>query len=323
MQYMCSSILVFALLAQAATYPLDDGAFEIDSVRTIVLKDAARKKSLEGRVTYPRKQGSYPLIVFSHGLGGSKDLMNPLVHHWARHGYVVLQATHSDSAQFWSADKRSRFLQGKVERDTSDWQSRPLDVKLMLDQIAEIERQAPGVKGKIDKGKIGMGGHSFGAHTTMLIGGAKPRTLGSKRVELSDKRVACLLMISPQGKSLLLGEDAWRDMKLPSMTVTGSNDRDPFSNRDPVWRKDPYLLSPPGDKFLVWIADAYHGFGGICGPIPFPGSGKPNADQVNYVKAASLSFWDSYLKTNQAARAYLESNALTQFSKKAVTVSRR
>jgi hypothetical protein len=32
-----------------------------------------------------------------------------------------------------------------------------------------------------------------------------------------------------------------------------------------VWRKKPYELSPPGDKYLVWVEGMDHGFGGIVG----------------------------------------------------------
>jgi predicted dienelactone hydrolase len=41
--------------------------------------------------------GQFPVIVFSHGAGGSGQNYFPLTHYWATHGYVIIQPTHNDS----------------------------------------------------------------------------------------------------------------------------------------------------------------------------------------------------------------------------------
>jgi hypothetical protein len=64
------------------------GRFEVGAVEELVLHDAKRAKDLPLRVTYPRGGDRHPLIVWSHGAGGSKDNYQPIVTHWASHGYV-------------------------------------------------------------------------------------------------------------------------------------------------------------------------------------------------------------------------------------------
>ena len=43
----------------------------------------------------------------------------------------------------------------------------------------------------------------------------------------------------------------------------------------------------------------------------------------DYVKMASLAFWDAYLKDDAKAREYLKSDALPAYSKGALTLSKK
>src|SRR5689334_6769086 len=96
----------FALLLAPANAAGDDpvglrqhhaGPHRVETMTSIVLKDETRKKELPVRVSFPKADGQFPLIVWSHGMYGSKDGYQPLVSHWVSHGYVVIQPTHSDS----------------------------------------------------------------------------------------------------------------------------------------------------------------------------------------------------------------------------------
>lgn len=67
-------------------------------------------KDLFVRISSPEEKGEYPVIIWSHGMYGSKDNYQPLVEYWTRHGYVVIQPSHSDSISLMTPEeKRKRF----------------------------------------------------------------------------------------------------------------------------------------------------------------------------------------------------------------------
>ena len=180
----------------------------------------------------------------------------------------------------------------------------------MLDSFDELEAQVPGLKGKLDRRHIGVGGHSFGANTAQLIGGAKaylPLAGGEK--SFTDDRASAVLLMSGQGPGEMLTEKSWQDFRRPMLVMSGSADGPTRTGHPAEWRKQPYELSPPGDKYLVWISGLDHGYGGITGGN-LSGRNQPNDDHIRYTKIATLAFWDAYLKDSQPARAFLKSNQL-------------
>lgn len=263
--------------------------------REMVLNDPERGKELQLRLTYPRERGSYPLIVYSHGAFGSNRNYRPLVEHWVSHGYVVVQATHSDSLSLGGAGGRTADV--KDPRNFQDWHNRPQDIKLILDSLDRL--QAP-----IDRNRIGVGGHSYGAHTSQLLAGAQtlPGPHGSDH---SDPRPSAFLLISPQGRGSLLHQNSWKQIRRPMMVITGSQDK-VRTGEDPETRLDPYDLSAPGQKHLLWIEGATHDFGGISGKArSFLSTGAENPRHLGYVFSTSLAFWDAYLKREPSALQFL------------------
>jgi dienelactone hydrolase len=314
----------------------------------LILRDQVREKDLEIKVTYPDGADTYPVIVFSHGLLGSKDGYQPLVRYWADNGYVVIQPTHYDSASF-----RKPTL--TELRDLTPlfvgWESRPDDIILILDQLANIESLLPGFLGKFDHGRIGMGGHSFGSHTAMLIGGTQlsansfgncgnvgsiatsnisggasaKGNAGGK--QFRDERPLAFLLLSPQGSGRALTEtadfnqSAWDDFERPMMIVTGTEDKG-RRRQDHIWRSEAFKYGAPDDKYLMVIEGGYHGFGGITG-TKFFGSGPANDSHVEWVQLSTLAFFDRYVKGLLEASKFLTEGGLAKVSSGAVQVSYR
>ncbi len=257
--------------------------------------DTERKKTLTFRVTYPTGEGRWPVIVWSHGLFGSQETYRPLVEHWARNGYLVLQPSHSDSLQRGQGD-----ISKGLRANMRDWASRPQEVSFLLDQISRFESLAA----HADLSRIGMGGHSFGAHTTVLVEGAVP-TFGP---DYKDPRPKAFIAISPQGESRLLDSSSWAGLTRPTLFISGDNDDNPGGEKA-TWRLAPFEGCPAGQKYLLWIKDAYHNFGGMTGHLR-GGAGPANADHVELVKSATLAFWDSELKSKPEASAVITSGEL-------------
>lgn len=300
------------------SFTAKEGPLAIETADSLTLKDAARKKDLICRVTFPKAGGPYPVILFSHGFGGNKDAFGPVSRHWAGHGYVVVHPTHADGlgraevtrkADTGERAGRRERLQGVLGgiSDPQKIRDRVADLVLVLDSLDQLPDVVPTLKGRIDAKRIGVAGHSFGAYTAMLIGGVTADLGDANGARFGDTRVACILPISGQGTGQQgLTKTSWDALEMPMMTVTGTRDQG-VGGQSVEWRKEPYRLSPKGDKFLVVIDGATHfSFGG--------GLGLRSAAPTEVVKLCSTQFWDAYLKDSAAARKYLASDQLVRDS---------
>jgi len=319
--------------AAGAPYKPNDGLHRVQSIDQLILHDAKRAKDLPVRITYPAARGSFPLIIFSHGAGGSKDGYTELTRYWASHGYVCIQPTHSDSL---SLRKREgpislRDIVGSAVRDSKGWEGRPRDVSFVIDSLVEMAVLAPQLKGKIDRRRIGVGGHSYGAYTAQLIGGATVDVPGKPPGQsFADRRVRAILVMSGQGRGQQgLTQRSWGALTCPMMTMTGSRDQG-AAGQGPDWKKEPFDFAPAGNKYHVFIEGANHfSFSGRLVEVAGQqaagtrlGSAlEGDADQravFGYIKMATLAFWDAHLKNQKRALAYLHSHALGGYSQGAV-----
>lgn len=110
--------------------------------------------------------GPHPLVVLSHGYGGSWRNLNWLAGELVAKGYVVAAPNHPGTT---TMDRRP-------EEAARIWE-RPRDVSRVIDALSEDTS----VAGDIDERRIAVVGHSLGGWTTMLLAGARfdPRRLRS------------------------------------------------------------------------------------------------------------------------------------------------
>ncbi len=301
------------LLAEAVVPP----RHAVDVADDLAFQDAARQKSIPYKVHFPAAGGPHPVIVFSHGFGANKDAFAEVGQHWASHGYVVIHPSHADGLGRRSIDadatdqegpqraRPGRLLQGLS--DPAKIADRVADIVLVIDCLDTLPEAVPALQGRVDEKRIGVGGHSFGAYTAMLIGGVTVDLGGDKSRSFRDERVTCILPISGQGAGQQgLTDTSWAALALPMMTITGSRDRG-VGGQGVGWKKEPYQHSPPGDKYLVVIEGANHfSFGGRLGAR--------SADVTTVVMALSTHFWDAYLKDSNVSKQYLQSDRPAQES---------
>ncbi len=280
----------------------------------LVLHDDVRRKDLPLRVTWPASPGAHAVVVFSHGLFGSRHGYDPLVQHWASHGYVVVQPSHSDTLEGQSA---AQIAAGgtlaerlKDPKSVSDWRGRALDVELVLERLPKLAELVPALGARIDASRVAVAGHSFGAHTTELLAGAA-RALRRNRSapELADARPVCFVVLSPQPSGALFDERSFAQFDRPMLFVSGSQDRSPLQDFDPERRKEPFDRSPVGERYLLWIDGADHGLGGVSGAEALLGH-RHDDGQLALVRSVTTRFLDAYLGKDAEAKSWLRLRGL-------------
>jgi predicted dienelactone hydrolase len=313
-------------LIDSSGYGQADGPLGVFEASDLVLHDSKRSKDLHVRVFYPEQTGKYPVIVFSHGAGGSQTCCDALTRHWASYGYITIQPTHEDSAlqRRNTGEENIRFPPAVREalKKPELWEGRPRDISFVLDSLSSLERRIPGLAGKIDAAHIGVAGHSMGSYTAEAIAGALIDLPNQKRANFLDSRVKAVLCLSPQGPGQFgLTEHSFDRLSLPYLGVTGSLDSlGPVAT--PAWHKKPFERSVQGDKYHLLIEGANH--------MSFISANRISAARqsqaeaiLGYTNSASLAFWDAYLKGDASAKAYLESDRLEKQSNNAVQLDRR
>jgi dienelactone hydrolase len=277
----------------AELYAPGAGSHTAATPALLTLHDWARDKDLDLRVSWPAAGSNFPVIIFSHGYNGTMLLYEPLTAHWVSHGYVTIQPDHADSYLIPEEDRASY----------EDWYDRVQDISFVIDSLEQIEASVTGLQGKLNHGLIGVAGHSFGAQTAQLSGGA----LTINQLFLPDERIDAALLISPQGVGEMLDENSWSAFTNPMMVITGTNDDGDRTDDPWTWRTEPYYYAPPGSKHLVVIDGAYHNMGGIAGFVD-ASNGPPNDTHVMYVQSSGTAFFDAYLKNSPVAQGYLASD---------------
>lgn len=106
--------------------------------------------------------GRRPLLLLSHGTGGSAASLGWLAHELAAAGYLVAALNHHGNT---AAEPQPR-LEGFVA-----WWERPLDLRLAIDRLLADPEWGP----RIDAGRIGVAGFSLGGLTVLASAGARPR----------------------------------------------------------------------------------------------------------------------------------------------------
>jgi predicted dienelactone hydrolase len=110
------------------------------------------RQPLELRLTAPATGGNLPIVLLSHGFGPSnyipsKDGYAPLAQFWAERGLAAIQPTHASS--------RVGGLPSDAPGAPFFWRERVKEIKAILNQLPEVEPQAPSVAGRMDHSRIG------------------------------------------------------------------------------------------------------------------------------------------------------------------------
>jgi predicted dienelactone hydrolase len=296
-------VLAVSSRGNAAGYnPLETNAAPVSHV-DLMAHDAARSRDIPVRVYLPAKTGATPVVIFSHGLGGTREGSPFMGEHWAARGYVAVFLQHPGSDDsVWTnqpPERRLEYMRRAV--NIQNFMLRVQDVRAVLDQLEKWNADPTNaLAGRLDMKKVGMSGHSFGAVTTEAVSG---ETFMGEGQSFTDPRIVAALMCSPSTPRNMGQANPFTDVKIPWMLMTGTKDIAPIGGADLRSRRGVYPALHGAPKYELVLDNAEHS---VFTDRPLPFDSEPrNPNHHRVILALSTAFWDAYLRGDKDALAWL------------------
>lgn len=317
-------VATFAAFAAFATGCCATLAVAAPQVIDIDWKDGARERVLPLRVRVPEGSAKVPVVIFSHGLGGSREGGKSWGEHWSANGYLVIHVQHVGSDEsIWKGVGEGTLRQRLTRGATAEQMlGRIDDIRFVLDELTRQQRKADTAHwaARADLARIAMTGYSFGARTTMALAGERfPGPIKS----LVDARISAFIAFSPTTQGLKRSwPERYGEMNKPFLSVTGTLDGDVMGvGSVPKNRAAVFDVQPAGDKFRVVFTDGDHavfGGGDVRDAMWMARATGENNEHTSPAVARTiqgitrhltLKFLDAYLRNDTTARKWLTTDA--------------
>ena len=290
---------------EPAYNPLDISSDWKSTTVDLVVKDAKRKRDIPIRVYLPTAKEAAPVVIFSHGLGGSCQGNPYLGHHWSARGYVAVFVQHigSDEAVWKDIPMAQRLSALKTAANLKNTLLRFQDVPAVIDELERWHASSDHpLAGRLDLKHLGMSGHSFGAVTTQGVAGQRTAR-GS--ADFTDTRIEAAVIMSPNGpKNGGELKKIFGGVAMPWMLMTGTKDLSIVSDADVESRLSVYPALPPGNKYQLVLHEGEHEAFSDHTLSASKKARNPNHHRV--ILALSTAFWDAYLRDDPNAKLWLD-----------------
>ncbi len=257
---------------------------------------------------YP-DSGPYPLLVFSHGYGGSGLSSVFLTEKLAARGWIVAAPDHSDrqSAVRIRTGRNDRldrkgFLQQAKKISDSDAEGRDEylyrvdEMTLILDGMVASEKFGRLIDGQ----KIAVGGHSLGGFTALGVCGA----IEGRR----DDRVKAVLLFSTGAGGYLFRESELGLVKVPSLYIFGEREKEQKRGTKTMEELSERIYrNVAAPKYLLVLKGGNHfsfnnRFSDKFGSRFLGGS----EEQFNVIRRYSIAFLEKYVAGKKDVNGVLE-----------------
>ena len=285
--------------------PLADAKTDLVKTEDFTVTDEARHRDIPLRVYLPEAKTAAPVVLFSHGLGGSREGSVFLGKHWAARGYVAvfLQHAGSDTGVWKDKPVAERMQSLKGAASLSNLLERVQDVPAVITQLERWNKaEGHDLSGRLDLAHIGMSGHSFGAVTTQAVSGQSSPAAGQR---YTDARIKAAIAFSPSAaRPGLDPAKAFGAVKIPWMLMTGTKDTSPINDTSAESRQTVFPALPPGGKYELVLDGAEHS---VFTDRALPGDrAERNPKHHPAILALTTAFWDAYLRDNAEAKKWLD-----------------
>ena len=288
----------------------DEIAALIKRTRNLTPADMDRLLTNDAVRDAPVRNGRWPVIVFSHGNGGTRHQNTFWCDYVASHGYIIVSADHTGNASM-------TIINGKlIPYQTSERQNsakdRPKDMSFLLDKMIEWDIGAKqrsvgkgGDKrfaGKLDTDHACASGMSFGSFTAI-------------RVADDDQRFKAIVAMSGAG-------EAQKNLTVPVLRMLGTEDTTLGERGNTAIRE--HHARHEGPSFLLELPNGGHySFTDMFKINPNHGDGvgkgkrRATGDEFEFtsmattyqiINATSVAFLGCYLKGQKEYLPFLREN---------------
>ncbi|OUJ76164.1 alpha/beta hydrolase family protein [Hymenobacter crusticola] len=165
----------------------------------------------------PVREGVFPLVLISHGNGGSGMTHRLLAHYLARHGFVVGLPDHPFNNR----------LDNSWEKTVQNLTHRPRHLELAINELFEN----PHVTKFLKPDTVGLIGHSVGGYTALALAGGAPSSFPWESADNqfhpiptpTDSRVKALVLLAPAAM-WFRAAGALHTIQAPTLLLTGEVD---------------------------------------------------------------------------------------------------
>lgn len=194
----------------------------------------------------PMIAGKYPLVLISHGSGGSHLIYHTITRHLAQNGFIVAMTEH------YGNNRVDNHLGDSVE----NLQYRPRHLKMTIDRLLDHPDF-----GKNLNGKVAVIGHSMGGYTALALAGGTPRTMEGEVITVDhDPRVVAAVLLAPATGWFMHGLDK---VSIPILILMAEHD-----SYTPLWNAEVVEKSVPDPSKV--ITKVIKGAGHFSFLSPFP-----------------------------------------------------
>jgi len=162
------------------------------------------------------KAGAYPLVMISHGRGGTPWVYRTLAYHLAANGFIVGAPEHP-------GDNRS---DNSLENTVVNLGLRPRVLGMSIDWIRVSD-----LADRLKPDSVSLIGHSLGSYTALAVAGGQPTSLPNQspdgkayRIDVArDHRIAAAVLLAP-ATVWLREPGALRGVTCPILMMAGAKD---------------------------------------------------------------------------------------------------
>ncbi len=192
--------------------------------------------SLEVSMNAPVVEGRFPLVMISHGSGGSYLAHRTLGMYLAQNGFVACMPGHPFN----------NLHNNELQYTVQNMIYRPRHIRMAIDEIFSHEK----FKSHLDFENVAIIGHSVGGYTALALAGGAPHTqalvalcqktasaddpywitllrkngITSQPIEVAvDRRIKAVVLLAPD-VSLFMSEGALREVHAPVLLLVAEKD---------------------------------------------------------------------------------------------------